>query len=78
MRVDVFSRLEPNQKHSHLVVPHGEPLPEEITDYAWRDEARDIDLDESAPRWPQYGIEAPGQQLSAKGYAITSLNKMTD
>ena len=78
MRIDVFRRAEPNGKFSHLAVPEGAILPEEVTDYEWHDEARGVELDEYASSWPQYGIESPGAQLRAKGYAITSMDEMTD
>lgn len=77
MRVDIFRRTESDGRHSHLAVPEGKVLPEEVTDYEWHDEQRGTELDETAARWPQYGIEQPGQQIKAKGYAITSLNETT-
>ena len=77
MRVDVFRRTEADGRHSHLAVPEGKVLPQEVTDYEWRDEERGVDLDESAARWAEYGIEQPGQQIATKGYAITSLNETT-
>ena len=78
MRIDVFRRQEAPGKLSHLAVPEGAILPEEVTDYAWHDEARGIELDETQSSWPQYGIENPGAQLARKRYAITSLQEMTD
>lgn len=77
MRVDIFRRTESDGRLTHLVVPQGKVLPQEVTDYEWHDEARGVDLDESAAHWPQYGIAQPGPQLQAKGYAITSLNETT-
>ena len=77
MIVDVFRRDEGNGKFSHLVVPHGEIIPDEVTDWGWHDEARAIQLNEDEARWPQYGIEKPGEQLDKKRYAITSVNEMT-
>ena len=78
MRIDVFRRAEGHGKFSHLAVPHDQILPEEVSNYDWHDEARDIELDEHASSWPQYGIEAPGQQLRSKGYAITTVSEQTD
>ena len=78
MRIDVFRRAEPNGQFSHLAVPEGAILPEEVTDYEWHDEARGVEPDEYASSWPQYRIESPGAQLRAKGYAITSMDEMTD
>lgn len=77
MRVDVFRRDEGNGKFSHLIVPEGKPIPNEATNYDWQDEQRGVDLDETASQWPEYGIEAPGEQLKKKRYAITSLKEMT-
>ena len=78
MRIDVFWRDEAGHNRSHLAVPQGKIIPEEVTNYDWRDEARGIELDEAAASWPQYGIEAPGAQIKAKGYAITAVAEMTD
>ncbi|QNP47308.1 DUF6139 family protein [Diaphorobacter aerolatus] len=77
MLVDVFRRPEAEGKFSHLAVPHNEPIPQEVTDWEWHDEARGIDLNEDLESWPEYGIEKPGEQLSKKRYAITSVKKMT-
>lgn len=78
MRVDIYRRAEADGKFSHLVVHTGRPIPEEAVDTAWESEAQGEDLDEGQERWAQYGIERPGEQIELKGYAITSLNKMTD
>ena len=77
MLVDVFRRAEANGKFSHLVVPQGEPIPQEATDCEWHDEARGIVLNEDLASWPEYGIENPGEQLDKKRYAITSVKEMT-
>ncbi len=77
MRVDIFRRTEPDGRHSHLALPTAQVLPQEVRDYEWQDEQRNVELDASAASWPQYGIEQPGQQIAAKGYAITSLKETT-
>ena len=77
MLVDVFRRAEANGKFSHLVVPQGEPIPQEATDWEWHDEARGIELNEGLASWPEYGIENPGAQFAKKRYAITSVKEMT-
>ncbi len=78
MRVDIFRRSEAGGRFSHLVVPEGKLIPEEVTNVDWHDEQRGVDLDETQASWPQYGIEQPGTQLKAKGYAITSAAETTD
>jgi len=77
MFVNVFRRDEGRGKFSHLVVPVGKNIPQEVTNWDWHDEERNKDLNEDLDRWPEYGIEAPGRQLKEKGYAITSLHEMT-
>ncbi len=78
MLADVFRRDEGNGKFSHLVVPQGKDIPQEATNWDWHDEERGAQLDEFAASWPKYGIEAPGEQIKKKGYAITSVNELTD
>ncbi len=73
MLVDVFRRPESNGKFSYLVVPQGEPIPQEATDWEWQDEARGANLNEGLASWPEYGIENPGPQLERKRYAISSV-----
>ncbi|WP_353233747.1 DUF6139 family protein [Diaphorobacter ruginosibacter] len=77
MLADIFRREEQDGKFSHLVVPQGRNIPQEATNWDWHDEARAKELDEAAASWPEYGIEAPGEQLRKKGYAITSVKEMT-
>ncbi len=78
MRVDIYRRAEAGNKFSHLAVPEGKPIPQEATNVDWESEHRGLALDESAPRWADYGIEQPGRQIEKKGYAITSLNEQTE
>lgn len=78
MRVDIYRRPEADGKFSHLVVPEGKPIPQEATNTDWESELRGQELDEGAARWDDYGITKPGDQLAQKGYAITSLDRMTD
>lgn len=78
MLVDVFRRAEANGKFSHLVVPQGEPIPQEVTDWEWHDEARGVNLNEALDLWPEYGIHNPGAQLDKKRYAITSVTDLTN
>lgn len=78
MRVDIYRRAEADGKFSHLAVPEGKPIPQEAINTDWEDEASAHELDETSERWEAFGIEQPAQQIREKGYAITSLNQMTD
>ena len=77
MRVDIFRRTEADGRHTHLALPTAQVIHQEVTDYEWHDEQRNVEMDATAERWPQYGIEQPGKQIAEKGYAITSLKKTT-
>lgn len=78
MRVDIYRRPEAGGKFSHLAVPEGKPIPQEAINTDWAGEATSFELDEGSERWAEFGIEHPAQQIREKGYAITSLNEMTD
>lgn len=78
MRVDIYRRPEAEGKFSHLAVPEGQPIPQEAINTDWESEASGREIDESSERWDEFGIERPGEQIRQKGYAITSLNQMTD
>jgi hypothetical protein len=78
MRVDIYRRPETDDKFSHLAVPEGKPIPQEAINTDWEGEASARELDEASERWEEFGIERPAQQIREKGYAITSLAKMTD
>ncbi|GAA3985224.1 hypothetical protein GCM10022279_05490 [Comamonas faecalis] len=75
MRVDIYRRAEAQGRFSYLVVPENKVLPQEVTNLDWERHAQGKDLNEEAKRWPELGIEQPGQQLRDKGYAITSLDE---
>lgn len=74
MKLDVYRRREPAHKLSYLVVPAGQELPQEVTSAEWVAHAREVELDENAPSFTEYGIDEPGRQLRDKRYAITSLD----
>lgn len=78
MRVDIYRRPEAEGKFSHLAVPEGQPIPQEAINTDWESEASGREIDETSERWDEFGIEQPGEQIRQKGYAITSLNQMTD
>ena len=76
MRVDIYRRAEHDGVFSYLAVPEGTRIPEETTNTDWETEARALEIDEAAPALPNYHIEQPLEQISAKGYAITGLKDM--
>jgi hypothetical protein len=78
MRMDIYRRPEADGKFSHLAVPEGKPIPQEAINTDWESESRGHELDDGADRWEDYGITRPGEQIAQKGYAITSLDQMTD
>ncbi len=78
MRVDIYRRPEADGKFSHLAVPEGKPIPQEAINTDWESELRGHELDADAPSWDDFGIPRPSEQLALKGYAITSLDNMTE
>ena len=77
MKVDVYKRPEKEGKFSYLAVPDGRPIPEEATNIDWESAETNVDLDDDGNE-PLHGITAEDayQQISAKGYAISSVNKI--
>ncbi len=73
MHVDIYRRSEPGDKFSYLLVPHGQPIPEEATNVDWALRQRDIHVDDAAPRIEPYQVDQPRRQIDEKGYAITSV-----
>jgi len=74
MRVDIYRRAEHKGLFSYLAVPEGKRIPEEATNTEWQPEAQRVEVDEAADALPEYDIDKPMAQISAKGYAITALN----
>jgi len=74
MRVDIYRRAEDKGLFSYLAVPEGKRIPEEAINTDWEPEAQRVEVDESADTLALYPIASPLAQISAKGYAITSLN----
>lgn len=74
MRVDIYRRAEHKGMFSYLAVPEGKRIPEEATNTDWEVEAERVEVDEGDDALPRYHIATPLAQISAKGYAITSLN----
>ncbi|MDB5838912.1 MAG: hypothetical protein JWQ23_864 [Herminiimonas sp.] len=75
MRLDIFRRAENDGKYSYLAVPEGKYIPHEAENADWEAAARSVDVDDNQHALSQYHIEEPLEQISAKGYAITSVNK---
>ena len=73
MRVDIYYRDEAEGKHSYLAVPEGKPIPEEATSTDWHAQAQKIEVDDENGDLSDYHIADPLEQISAKGYAITSV-----
>ncbi len=74
MRVDIYRRAEQKGMFSYLAVPEGKLIPEEVVNTDWEAEAQRVEVDEAVDTLPRYHIAAPLAQISAKGYAITSVN----
>lgn len=73
MKIDVYKRPEQEGMYSYLAVPEGHPIPEEATNIDWETAESNVDLDNNNE--PVHGFSADDalQQISAKGYAITSV-----
>lgn len=78
MRVDIYRRPENGGRFTYLAVPEGKIIPDEATNIDWEAAERSVDLEDSAERLPQFSIDAPLEQISAKGYAITSVRTLGD
>lgn len=76
MRVDIYRRSEPAGRFTYLAVPEGKLIPQEATNIDWEAAQRSLDLNEGENSLEQFFIEEPFQQISAKGYAITSVKSL--
>ena len=72
MRLDIYRRAETDGKFQYLAVPETRNIPEEATNTDWQVEARAVEVDDDATQIPDYDIERLTEQLSEKGYAVTS------
>ncbi|HWJ95423.1 MAG TPA: DUF6139 family protein [Telluria sp.] len=75
MRLDIYRRPENGGKYSYLAVPETRAIPQEATNTDWEVEARAVDVDDDADVVPGYDIENLNQQISEKGYAVTSVTQ---
>ena len=73
MQLDIYRRAEPQHKLSFMAVPAGKPIPPEADNVDWQLVATATELDVDAPSLADYAIDAPGEQIREKGYAITSV-----
>lgn len=78
MHVDIYRRPEAGNKFSYLLVPHGQPIPEEATNVDWALRQRDIHVDDMASHVEPYEVDEPRRQIDEKGYAITSVFHQVD
>ncbi len=78
MRVDIYRRPETGGQFSYLAVPEGKIIPNEATSVDWESAERSVELEESVDRLPQFSIDDPVEQITSKGYAITSVRTLGD
>lgn len=76
MRVDVYKRPDHAGRQTYLVVPEGKAIPQEATNTDWQQAEWSYNLDENEDAMPQFAIDQPLEQISSKGYAITSMNNL--
>ena len=73
MRLDIYRRAENDGKFSYLAVPETRDIPQEATNTDWEVEARAVEVEDNATNMEDYDIERLDEQLSEKGYAVTSV-----
>lgn len=76
MRLDIYRRPENGGKYSYLAVPEGKMIPNEATNLEWEATERGWNFNEDEHSLADFEIEAPLEQISAKGYAITSIKHL--
>ena len=76
MRLDIYRRPEHAGRFSYLAVPEGKGIPEEAINTDWEQAERGVALDDDDTALPQFAIDAPLEQINAKGYAITSVKHL--
>ncbi len=78
MRLDIYKRPENGGRYSYLAVPEGNQIPEEAINIDWEAAERSVDFDENEDKLTEFLIEDPVEQISSKGYAITSVKNLID
>lgn len=73
MRLDIYRRAENDGKFSYLAVPETRDIPQEATNTDWEIEAKAVEVEDDATKIPDYDIEHLTEQLTEKGYAVTSV-----
>jgi hypothetical protein len=73
MKVDIYRRPEPAQKFSYLIVPAGQPIPEEAVNTDWQARQQGVDVDTTTEHLHPYEIDNARAQIEEKGYAMTSV-----
>lgn len=76
MRLDIYRRPENGGKYTYLAVPEGKMIPEEATAMDWENAERGWNFNEDQDALPEFKIEDPVEQISSKGYAITSVKSL--
>jgi hypothetical protein len=71
MRVDIYKRPEIKGQFSYMAVPEGKTIPEEVTADEWEIVKQGLEFD-NAVDLHKFSIDKPFEQITAKGYAITS------
>ncbi|RZA29346.1 MAG: hypothetical protein EOP02_04765 [Proteobacteria bacterium] len=78
MRLDIYRRPESNGHYSYLAVPEGKQIPEEAISVDWEEADRGVEMADGQSSLDDFAIEDPLTQISAKGYAITSIKTLGD
>jgi uncharacterized GH25 family protein len=73
MKVDIYRRAEAGNKFTYLMVPSGQPIPEEAVNWDWQARQQGVNVDDSQEHLHPYEIDNPRAQIDEKGYAITSV-----
>ncbi|HEX2531485.1 MAG TPA: DUF6139 family protein [Burkholderiaceae bacterium] len=76
MRVNVYRRPEVGGQFSYLAVPEGKIIPDEARNSDWEAVRRGVDVDENNNQLGDFPIEDPLEQITSKGYAITSVKNL--
>jgi hypothetical protein len=76
MRLDIYKRPENGGQYSYLAVPEGNQIPEEVINVEWETAKRSMDFDEREDKLTEFLIEDPVEQITDKGYAITSVKNL--
>ncbi|WP_353156471.1 DUF6139 family protein [Herminiimonas fonticola] len=78
MRIDIYRRAEHAGHFSYMAVPEGKLIPEEVVNTDWELTNRGVDVEDGATQLANFAIDAPFEQIKAKGYAITSIKKLAN